>query len=627
MKVERPYWAIVLPDDTEFILGPQNGITLMTVTGVGMPPVDNILTSYALLDGASWQRAKVQPRVIQMVMGIAGAGQRSSYYAFRRALLDAVSPHRAVLPLELRYYGYDGLRTVHCHYDSGMELDAEEAGQERFVLRLLAADPFFYGEADSDTLDDAQDLALNHIIVYQNGEWSDLDGGVDPHYVSTITEGPDGRIYVGGTFTTAGGAAMEGIAAWDGSAWSQLGGVAGMDGPVYSQAWGPDGRLYIGGTFTDVAGGVGGTYNRIASYDPVTDTFAALGAGFSAIVRGIAVGHDGLVYAGGDFFVAAGDPGDFIAVWNGAAWGPVGAGMNLSVFGISVGPDGDVYAYGDFTTAGGNPATRIAVWDGANWQALSGTLDDRPLDVAWGADGQMYGAGLFALDGAAPMRHAARYQQLWIELAGGLDDDASCLAPLSDGTLLVGGYFGEANATGQPLLGLALWNGYSFVSPLVNLSVSPWGPWVSAVCEASDGALYVGGAFPSALASRQTIVHNGGSAEVHPVITIECPAQVGAPEPIVMGIHNDTTGHRMWFNYLLQEGETLTIDCRPSGAGLTSDWRGRMVGDNPLPGSQLSLFTLAPGYNAISVFVWDAVNGPGSTTVTITWDETWMGID
>ena len=72
-----------------------------------------------------------------------------------------------------------------------------------------------------------------------------MNGGV----YAIAVNGSD--VYVGGYFTTAGGATANGIAKWDGNAWSALGsGVT----PVFSTgvedlAVGNNGELYFAGTF------------------------------------------------------------------------------------------------------------------------------------------------------------------------------------------------------------------------------------------------------------------------------------------------------------------------------------------------------------------------------------------
>ena len=59
------------------------------------------------------------------------------------------------------------------------------------------------------------------------------------------------RVYVRGDCTSAGGQIVNGIAFWDGQAWSSLQGGL-MDGQVNAMALDGNGGLYIGGSFTQV---------------------------------------------------------------------------------------------------------------------------------------------------------------------------------------------------------------------------------------------------------------------------------------------------------------------------------------------------------------------------------------
>jgi hypothetical protein len=77
----------------------------------------------------------------------------------------------------------------------------------------------------------------------------------------------------------------------------------------------------------------------------------------------------GLLYAGGAFTDAGGDPNaDYIANWNGTKWASLGAStLNGAVNAIAY-FGGKVYVGGVFTNAGGNAnADFLAVWDGKSW--------------------------------------------------------------------------------------------------------------------------------------------------------------------------------------------------------------------------------------------------------------------
>ena len=74
-------------------------------------------------------------------------------------------------------------------------------------------------------------------------------------WVSALAVGPDGSLYAGGSFTTAGGVPANHIARWDGSLWYSLGSGMGGDTPsVRTLAIEPDGSLYAGGQFYTAGG-------------------------------------------------------------------------------------------------------------------------------------------------------------------------------------------------------------------------------------------------------------------------------------------------------------------------------------------------------------------------------------
>jgi hypothetical protein len=121
-------------------------------------------------------------------------------------------------------------------------------------------------------------LGATSIARWNGSAWSALGSGVsapnDPRFPLNVfviaVVGND--IYVGGNFTRAGGVSANGIARWNGGAWSALGsGVAG-GGPVVGSyvaaiAPGADGALYIGGNFTGAGGRPSSYFGRYAPGD------------------------------------------------------------------------------------------------------------------------------------------------------------------------------------------------------------------------------------------------------------------------------------------------------------------------------------------------------------------------
>jgi len=255
----------------------------------------------------------------------------------------------------------------------------------------------------------------NNVAVWDPGSgWSPLGSGVDSTVSAIETVYP--YIFVGGSFTNAtdwtGTYTVNHIAYWDpaDSYWWWLG--TGVNGNVSAITY-SGGLLYVGGSFT-TAGGI--PASRIAVFDGAN--WSALGTGLGGTVSAILVdGAD--VYVGGSFTTAGGNTARAIAKWNGASWSSVGQGMfssgTASVTALA--KMGDyLYAGGVFTNAGGSVVTRnIARWDGTRWEALGSGVGNDLLPGAsrasalgvWGND--LFVGGTFETAGVCDAGYIARW--------------------------------------------------------------------------------------------------------------------------------------------------------------------------------------------------------------------------
>jgi ubiquitin-protein ligase len=335
-------------------------------------------------------------------------------------------------------------------------------------------------------------------------------------WVGALAVGLDGSIYAGGGFTTAGGVAANCIARWDPatSSWHPLGSGMGGNYPYVSAlAFGPDGSLYAGGKFT-TAGGVAANY--IARWEPATSSWHPLGSGVGvrdfAVVLALAVGLDGSLYAGGAFTTAGGVAANNIARWDPAtsSWHPLGSGTGAAgnyphVEALAVGPDGSLYAGGYFTTAGGVAASRIVRWDPAtsSWHPLGSGMNSSVFALAVGLDGSLYAGGAFTTAGGVAANYIARWDPAtssWHPLGSGMGGDypvVSALAFGPDGSLYAGGGFTTAGRVAAN--GTARWEpATSSWHPLGSGVGGGDNAGVGALAVGPHGSLYAGGQFTRA---------------------------------------------------------------------------------------------------------------------------------
>ncbi|MCS7252157.1 MAG: Rax2 family protein [Thermoflexus sp.] len=192
--------------------------------------------------------------------------------------------------------------------------------------------------------------------------------------------------------------------------WHNLGGglYGALNSTVYAIAVSGT-NVYVGGTFTDAGGNLNADF--IARWDASTNTWHPLGNGLNGPVHAITVSGTN-VYVGGWFTDAGGHPNaDYIARWDGNTWHPLGTGVNGPVLAIAASGT-NVYVGGSFTDAGGHPnADRIARWDGTTWRPLDTGLNSVVHAIAVGGR-NVYVGGRFTDAGGDPF---ADYIARWLE--------------------------------------------------------------------------------------------------------------------------------------------------------------------------------------------------------------------
>ncbi len=279
--------------------------------------------------------------------------------------------------------------------------------------------------------------AANHIAKWDGGTWAPVGEGTSATIRGAMTVFDDGSgpaLYMGGDFATAGGIEVNYVAKWDGEEYSALGG--GVSGEfhsvralcVFDDGTGP--ALYAAGNFI-VADGI--TVNGVAKWDGSTWSDVGGGVGHeppgTCLVRGLIVHDDGTgsaLYATGQFITAGGVSAPGIARWNGESWSAVGEGITsepgsiptgrrLVVFDNGSGPA--LYVGGTYTIAGGETVNYIARWDGTSWSSLESGMNDTvgALTVFDEGDGPaLFVGGVFTMAGDIPSVKIAKWESICV---------------------------------------------------------------------------------------------------------------------------------------------------------------------------------------------------------------------
>jgi uncharacterized delta-60 repeat protein len=301
--------------------------------------------------------------------------------------------------------------------------------------------------------------------------------GIDES-VRAIAIQSDGKIIVGGVYTTARGTTQNRITRLhtDGTVDTSFntGGTVGVGNTVHEIAIQSDGKILIGGEFTTVRGT---TQNRIArlntdgTLDTGFNTGGTVGVNLDG-VRTIAIQSDGKIIIGGPFTTARGTTQNYIARLN--TDGTLDTGFNTggtvgtsgSVRVARIQSDGKIFIGGVFTTVRGTTQNRIARLN------TDGTLDTSfntggTVGVTAAVqtaviqpDGKIIIGGLFAAARGTTRNRIARLETDGtldtsfntggtVGVAGATTPTVHAVALQPDGKIIVGGEFTTARGTTQ----------------------------------------------------------------------------------------------------------------------------------------------------------------------------------
>ncbi|MBL9117701.1 MAG: cadherin-like domain-containing protein [Verrucomicrobiaceae bacterium] len=310
---------------------------------------------------------------------------------------------------------------------------------------------------------------------------------------------------------TSTGAALTVRAAVTGDVDFGFAGGASVNGNINAVAVQADGKVIIGGAFTTVGGAVRGRIARLNA-DGTTDHWFGQGlVGANDTVYAVAVQSDGKVVIGGNFTTVNGTTQNYIARLNSdgtldTSFGHGLAGVGSTVLAVAVQSDGKVVIGGFFTTVHGTTINRIARLNS------NGTLDtdfgnglaganSNVNAVAVQSDGRVVIGGLFtSVNGTARGRIARLNSDGTLDTGfgngvGGANNTVNAVGVQSDGKVVIGGAFNAVNGT--TINRIARLNSDGTLDTAFGNGLAGAGSTVNAVGVQSDGKVVIGGAFTS----------------------------------------------------------------------------------------------------------------------------------
>jgi hypothetical protein len=301
---------------------------------------------------------------------------------------------------------------------------------------------------------------MGGVAVWNGRTWVSIGGAVSggnqPRVQSLALWTQDGaqRLVGLGSFTAWEGSPAGGVALWNGQNWAGLGsGIAGLSFPepearagvVFDDGSGSS--LFVGGLFSS-AGGAPAL--NMAKWTGVN--WQGVGDGLNGIVRSLVVadlGSGPRLIAGGDFTASGAQPILRVGSWDGVSWSQAANGFDNNVRGLVVTDTGSgprLYASGSFTHSGALSVRGVARWTTNGWE-----------DTGFGQPADYIGVGL---DQCVLARGSASIGRLtptgWQFIPASVNQPSECVAEFDDGSgpaLYMGGWF--SSGTGFAWRGVA----------------------------------------------------------------------------------------------------------------------------------------------------------------------------
>ncbi len=325
--------------------------------------------------------------------------------------------------------------------------------------------------------------------------------------ISSVTLQTDGKILIGGWFTTYNGVSINRIARLnsDGSLDTGFDPGTGANNLVYCVRVQSDGKILIVGSFTEYNGVARNKIARLNS-DGSLDTSFDPGTGVQNTTYKMAIQADGKILICGPFTSYNGTARNFIARINtngtiDTGFDP-GTGASSTVEDVAITNDGKIVIVGWFTYYNGTYRSRIARLN-SNGTLDTGFAPTAGIGTQYGSrisvqsDNKIIVGGNFTTVSTLSRNYLVKFNtdgsvDTGFDYVNGATGIVRSVLLLSSGSIIIGGEFGSYN--GNTRFKLAKLSAAGVVDPTFNARNGAGGN-VYATAIQSDGKIIIGGAF------------------------------------------------------------------------------------------------------------------------------------
>ncbi len=331
--------------------------------------------------------------------------------------------------------------------------------------------------------------------------------------VNAIAVQADGKILVGGMFTTFNGNYVSRFIRLntDGSfdyTFNAGGSYPGPNGTVTAITIQPDNKILLGGSFSTYNQYSANSFVRLKTDGKVDSTFNVGGAGANSIINKIVLQSDGKIIMGGSFTTYNNITANYIARTNSDGTYDVnfnvdGSGANNSIQSLVLQPDNKIVIAGSFTTYNDSAAQYIVRLnnDGSTDAGIS-AANVRPNDIVYSlalqTDGKLLAGGNFYKYNDTVVNYIVRLENTGIKdrtfnAGTGANNTVKAITIQPDSMVLIGGDF--SNYNGIPCNYFTRINAAGVRDTAFNKNGVGPDNTVSAIALQTDGKILIGGSF------------------------------------------------------------------------------------------------------------------------------------